>query len=118
MNVDAHQLIGAIAQGEPRFEIGNEMERIELNEQVVAEEAVDVQPASLRVELDTRAGLHRVRRDREIGLAGQTRVIAREERNTEPPQSAQVRRDFVKRRMKAADRENKDRLVAPADAQR
>src|SRR5262245_36330285 len=41
--VNAHQLVGAVAQSESRIEIRHKVERIELNEQIVTKEAVDVQ---------------------------------------------------------------------------
>ena len=36
--------------------VGDEVERVELDQQVVAEEAVDVEAAGLGIELDPRAG--------------------------------------------------------------
>ena len=76
VHMNAHQLISAVAQRESGIQIGDEVERIELNEQVVTKKAVDVQPTAFRIQLDARTVLHRVRRDREIGRAGEPRIIA------------------------------------------
>ena len=76
VHMNAHQLISAVAQHESGIQIGDEVERIELNEQVVTKKAVDVQPTAFRIQLDARTVLHRVRRDREIGRAGEPRIIA------------------------------------------
>ena len=45
--------IGAVAQRDAAVQLGDEVERIELEEHVVAEEAVDVEPGRLGVELDS-----------------------------------------------------------------
>src|SRR3954462_9575301 len=68
-----------MAQGDAAGELGDETEGVELEEYVVAEEAVDVKPSRLRVEFHPRAELHGVRRDREIRLDLETRVVVGEQ---------------------------------------
>ena len=76
MERDAGDDVAALAQRQPRCEVGDEMQRVELDQQIVAEEAVDVEAAGLGVELHPGAGLHRVRGDREVGHHRETRVVA------------------------------------------
>ena len=110
--------VGAFAQRQSRRDVGDEVHRIELDQQVVAEEAVDVEAAGLGIELDPRAVLHGVGGDGEIGLHGEARIVAGQQSDGHARHVAQVGRDVAEGGMEAADRNDQHRAGAPADPQR
>ena len=108
-----------LAQRDAAVEFGDEAERIELEQHVVAEEAIDVEPGGRGIELDPRAELHGVRRDREVRLDLEPRVVVREQADADARHVAEAvgqrgnRRDVAEVRMEAADAERERLLPRP-----
>jgi hypothetical protein len=101
------------------MEFGDEMQRRDLQQHVVADVAFDAEAVRGRIELRARAELHGVRGDREIGFAGEARVVARRERDRDARELRQVGR-WREARMQTADgqHERRPRTRAPARPQR
>ena len=102
----------------PPSKARHEAERIELEENVVAQEAVNIETCRTRVELSTRAKLDRVRGDREIRLHFQTWIIVGEQADPDSRHVAKAvrqrrnRRNIAEVRMKAANTE-REGLASP-----
>src|SRR4029453_4411508 len=56
--VNPHDRLGAFAQREARFERGDELKRVELEQHVVPHEAIHVETGRLGVQLRARTELH------------------------------------------------------------
>ena len=108
----------------PPYSFGDEPERLELEQDVVAEEPVDVESGSAGVELYLRAELHRVRRDREVRFDLQARVVVRQQADADPRHVAEaVRqrrdgRDVAEVGVEPADAERECLLLAPRHEER
>src|ERR1019366_1323777 len=74
--VDAEQGHPVVLDVDPGREVDVEGERREDEQRVEADVAVDAEAAEGGVELDVRAELVAVGRDREVGAAAQPRVVA------------------------------------------
>ena len=111
------QVLRVVRQLHRGVEVGDERERVELDQDVVAEQSGDGEAAGAREELDLRAELQRVRRQREVHSARRRKsllllnVIASRSR-------AGSGRRRLERRVEAADRQREDPLRAPAHAHR
>ena len=107
------------AQRDAAGEFGDETERIKLEENVVAEEAIDIESGRFRIEFDPRAKLHGVRRDREIRLDLEARIVVREQADPDARHVAEaVRqrrngRNVAEVRMESADAERKSVCASP-----
>ena len=101
------------------MEVGDEVQRRDLQQHVETDVAFDTEAIGRRIGLRARAELHGIGGDREVRRAGQPRVVARRQRNRDALELGQIsrRREL---RMQTADRKHEARARprAPARAQR
>ena len=101
------------------MEVGDEMQRRDLDQHVVADVALDAEAVGGGVELRARAELHGVGGDREVGLAGEPRIVARRERNRYARELGEIGRRREARVQSAdGEHEGRPRARTPARAQR
>src|SRR5206468_3078556 len=92
IQMDARDDRRAAAQLDAGADIHQKREGNEDDQRVEAEPSVDVEAGGRGVELDARAKLGRVRRDRPIALAGETGISVEPELDREPAKHREIRR--------------------------
>src|SRR5262245_30062043 len=123
-DIDAGDDIVVLAESYAAVQLRDEVERIELEQHVVAEKAVDVEAGGCSVELDFGAELHGVRYDGEVALDLQPRIVVREQADADArhvPEAIGQRRNrwnIVEVRVEAADAEREQLLLTPRDHER
>src|SRR5688572_21362880 len=115
--MNAHDHGGMAAQRHASSEVGNELEGAELEQYVVAHEAVNIEASFLGEQFRPGPELGSVGGDRQVGLNDDASVFAIVEADGEPTHVFQVGGNLLECRMESADAEQEDGLVAKAQPQ-
>ena len=115
---DARKTRTANSQRQHRRDFGNEVERVELEQHVEGEKAVDVELPRRRIQLQLRAKLRGVRGDREIQSPASAADCRPHQRQRQPPDRRQIHRRWLIGGMKATDGQQEVGVRAPVQPHR